>query len=161
MFDIGSLLVGGATGKGGAAAARAAQTEAAVAKAGLPAGMQSKTVAAAGSKTLSGWGGNLPSGFSRVDPAKTLAYEQEMGHPIVSGGALDQGVPGRYFASHAGRQAAMLHPNAPVGVSSAMCAQCVSWFSQQATFLGHPQFVADPFVLREFRPGGQILESPQ
>jgi hypothetical protein len=55
----------------------------------------------------------------------------------------------------------MLQPNKPIGVSNPMCGQCVTWFQNQARFLGREKVVADPFILRVFRPGGEILEFPR
>jgi RHS repeat-associated protein len=166
VFDLSTLLVpgGAATKTSRFTAAGAAQTRAAAAKAALPASLSKKTVAAVGGKktlTLSGWGDNAPAGFTRVDPAQTLAHEAAMGHKAVAAGARDQGVVGRYFASHGERQAAMLHPNTPIGVSNEMCPRCVTWFQDQATYMGREQVVADPFILRVFRPGGEILEFPR
>jgi RHS repeat-associated protein len=57
-------------------------------------------------QTLSGWTGKEPDPphITRAGPQDVLALQQQIGHPVKRAGARDQGVPGKYFASHAERQ---------------------------------------------------------
>jgi RHS repeat-associated protein len=127
----------------------------------LPRPLQSKTVAVVGeSQTLSGWA-KRPPGFASVDPEDVLAVTEEIGHPVRGAGAFDQGVPGKYYACHAERQAVILEPNASVDVSSPMCKDCVGWFSDYAVASGESQLVSDPNVTRVFLPDGTIQEIPR
>jgi hypothetical protein len=70
---------------------------------------------------------------------------------------FDQGVPGRYNSSHAEKQASVVAPNQPIGVSNPMCSDCVDYFQKLAKATGHPQVVADPNVTRVFMPDGRII----
>jgi hypothetical protein len=75
-----------------------------------------------------------------------------MGFPARESGALDQGTPRQYLASHAERQAALLNPNAPVEVSTSMCPDCQSFFQQLAESTGITQEVTDPLIKHIFYP---------
>lgn len=105
-----------------------------------------------GTQTMSGWADPVPEGISRVSPNDVLELQQQMGFPARQAGALDNGNPGAYFASHAERQMALLEPNAPIDVSSGMCSDCQSFFQALATYRGVSQQVTDPDGTRIFNP---------
>jgi hypothetical protein len=119
----------------------------------LGAAAGSKTVAVAGgTRTLSGWKGETPEGFSRVSTQDVLDLQEDMGFPIRRAGAFDRGVPGQYYASHAERQAALLEPNTPIEVSSEMCDNCQAFFQRLAEYTDTVQQVTDPIATRYFYP---------
>lgn len=70
------------------------------------------------------------------------------------------GTAGEVRGSHAEKQAAVLAPDKPVGVSKEMCADCQSWFRQRAVERGIPQFVDDPTGTRAFMPDGSVHMVP-
>jgi filamentous hemagglutinin len=87
-----------------------------------------------------------------VSPQEVLGFQKQIGFPIRRAGAMDQGVPGQYFASHAERQAALLKPNAPIEVSSPMCSDCQAFFQRLAEYSGVEQQVTDPLGTHFFSP---------
>ncbi|MGQ0778310.1 MAG: RHS repeat-associated core domain-containing protein [Pseudonocardiales bacterium] len=107
-------------------------------------------------RTISGWG-TPPPGYQRATPQQVLDLQQQIGHPVRRAGAMDQGVSGQYFASHAERQATMLHPNAPIEVSSPVCNDCQKFFQALAGDRQVPQVVTDPNGTRVFNPDGSVL----
>jgi len=112
-----------------------------------------KTFASAnGTRTMSGWADPVPQGISRVSPDDVLDLQREMGFPAREAGALDNGNPGSYFASHAERQLALLEPDAPIEVSSEMCSDCQSFFQALAGYRGVMQQVTDPAQTHTFNP---------
>jgi hypothetical protein len=117
-----------------------------------------KTVAAVpnGSRALSGWGNGADDAVSEA-----MKLSEAIGHPLRRAGGLDQGVPGRYFSSHAEKQLAAMHPNLPIAVSREMCDVCIPWFRDLARYRNESQVVADPFWVRIFRPDGHIVEIPR
>jgi hypothetical protein len=128
-------------------------------KAALP--KSNKTVSTADdAKTISGWT-NKPEGYTSVTPEEVLEHQKKIGHPTKRAGAMDQGKPGRYYASHAERQAALARQNAiNVEVSSPMCSDCINYFQKQAMYVNRPIAVVDPKVTRVFYPDGEILVFP-
>jgi len=89
-----------------------------------------------------------------------MQRSQNIGHSLKPAGALDQGVPGRYNASHAEKKMSILSPNQPVAVSRPMCPDCQEYFHLLAQYTQHIQVVADPQIIRIFRPDGSVIEVP-
>ena len=122
-----------------------------------------KTVASIpnGSRSLSGWG--RTANYIDADDAvrRSMQLSEEIGHPLRGAGAMDQGVPGRYYASHAEKQLAATNPNVPIAVSREMCSDCQVWFSRLAKYRNQSQVVADPYWVRIFRPDGHVVEIPR
>jgi hypothetical protein len=106
---------------------------------------------AGSTRTLSGWG-PAPEGFSRATPQDVLAFQNQIDFPVRRAGALDQGTPGQYYASHAERQAAVLEPNTPITVSSRICVDCEAFFSHLAEYTGVEQQVTDIYGTWHFYP---------
>jgi hypothetical protein len=69
-------------------------------------------------------------------------------------GFFDQGIPGQYASSHAEKQANMMNPGQPIGVSRAMCGDCINYFISSAQASGQFLVVADPNVVRVFKADG-------
>jgi hypothetical protein len=69
-------------------------------------------------------------------------------------GFFDQGSPGQYASSHAEKQAHMMNPGEPIGVSRAMCGDCINYFKSSARASGTFIVVADPNVIRVFKAEG-------
>jgi hypothetical protein len=122
-----------------------------------------RTVAsnAGGQRTVSGW--TEQAGFVNSNTAtnEVMALSRQMGYDIPAAGAMDNGVPGRFFASHAETQMAAMHPNQPIAVSREMCQQCQNWFSALARHRGQNQVVADPRWVRFFRADGTVVAIPR
>jgi hypothetical protein len=128
----------------------------------LGAKYQNKTVATDGEKTLSGWQGKTnsrPEGFSEVTPEQVSDYSSKIGHDLKPH-ILDQkssgGWSGKYNASHAEKQLAILRPGEPIAVSEKMCPDCVEFFQKHAQYTGKPQIVTDPTGTRIFHPDGSF-----
>lgn len=124
-----------------------------------------KCLAATGSgagqtTSMSGWAQPRPQGISSVDPQQIIALEQQMGHPLKNGGAFDQGTLGKYYASHAERQAEYLNPGTPIRVDKPMCNDCQSYFQALAQHRGQPILVSDPDTHRIFNPDGTVDSQP-
>jgi hypothetical protein len=121
-----------------------------------PSDFAGKTVASTRRhSTLSGWvheGENLP-GITEVPPAKVQSLAQEMQFKIRSAGALDQGVPGQYHASHAEAQQLVAAPAQPIGVDRPMCSTCQKMLQHTANYSDQPLLVRDPDHARLFLPG--------
>ncbi len=119
-----------------------------------------KTVAISeGHKVVSGFTEEPPEGFERAttDQVRELAHDLNE-YEFTNGGASDQGEVGRYYASHAEKQAAVLSPNKPIGVSKPMCLDCRKFFRELAKEKDKIQIVADPEKTRIFKPDGSIIE---
>lgn len=125
----------------------------------LPKRLQNKTVATdrAGNNTLSGWADKSDE-FINVSPQKVLEHQKIIGKEPKSAGFLDQGVLGRYNASHAEKQLIVAKPNTPIDVSRAMCQDCQEFFTLEAIFRNKPQIVTDPNATRIFNPNGTVEE---
>lgn len=118
-------------------------------------GRNNPTIAlsANGTLTHSGWKKRL--GFSQgTDQAMGLARNMGFEFPGVS--KYDQGVPGRYHASHVEAQMGALAPGRPMAVSNSMCSTCQDFLSRLAQYRQEIQVVADPYMTRVFYPSGVI-----
>jgi hypothetical protein len=122
-----------------------------------------KTVATTGKgeRAVSGW--SKRPGFVDGEAAtnEVMKLSEEMGYPSRPAGFLDRGLPGRYNASHAEKQMAVLRPNEAISVSRPMCDECIAWFQKLARYREQAQVVADPKWVRIFRPDGTIVEIPR
>ena len=121
-----------------------------------------KTVASDGSTyTLSGWADlGEDSIFTRVDPLYVKNRANEIEYQLKRAGANDQGVTGKYNASHAEKQLSIISDQ-PIGVSEKMCKDCRNYFQALAS-RGRKQYVvADPNYIRIFNPDGTIIIIPQ
>ena len=119
-----------------------------------------KTVASteSGQRTLSGW--TDKEGFKQATD-NVIRKAEEIGHNLRPHKLLDQGVPGRYNASHAEKQLSVIAPNEPIAVSRAMCSDCIPYFRQIAQTSGKVQIVSDPNYVRIFNADGTITELPK
>ncbi len=68
--------------------------------------------------------------------------------------ARDDGVPGRFYGSHAEVQMPEIAPNEPFAVSKGMCPECQRYYTAIAQDSGMIQVVADPYRVRIFYPNG-------
>ncbi|MHA6926134.1 hemagglutinin repeat-containing protein [Ralstonia pseudosolanacearum] len=129
----------------------------------LPKRLQTKTVATDGQvNTISGYGATLPKGYTYVDPAKVIQRAEEIGHDLRAAGAMDQGVPGQYSASHAEKQAIVNNPGATqVDVSRPMCKDCQAFYQAEAAAQNRPIVVSDPNSIRTFLPNGAVSVKPR
>jgi len=129
----------------------------------LPKRLQTKTVATDGeTDTISGYGTYLPDGYKFVDPAKVAQRADEIGHELRAAGAMDQGVPGQYSASHAEKQVIVNNPGAAqVDVSRPMCTDCQAFYKAEAAAQNRPLIVSDPNATRIFLPNGNVLVNPR
>ncbi len=129
----------------------------------LPKRLQTKTVATDGqTNTISGYGAALPEGYTHVDPAKVMQRAEETGHDLRAAGAMDQGVPGQYNASHAEKQAIVNNPGAAqVDVSRPMCKDCQAFYQAEAAAQNRPIVVSDPNSIRTFLPNGEVSVKPR
>jgi filamentous hemagglutinin len=125
----------------------------------LPKRLQRKTVATdrQGTNTLSGWA-NKSDDFVNISPEQVLEHQKLIGKEAKSSGFLDQGVLGKYNASHAEKQLIVAKPNTTIDVSREMCKDCQKFFSLEAIFRNKPQTVIDPIKTRIFRPDGTVEE---
>ena len=137
---------------GGSAALRRAQgnlTKARDTHAGLapPSDFSGKTVASTKPQsTLIGWaheGRDLP-GIRYVPPDQVQSMANDMQFKIRGAGAMDQGVPGRYHASHAEAQHTATVPGQPIGVDRPMCTTCQSMVQHAANYSHQPMLVHYP-----------------
>ena len=89
-----------------------------------------KTVASDGSTyTLSGWADlGEDSIFTRVDPLYVKNRANEIEYQLKRAGANDQGVTGKYNASHAEKQLSIISDQ-PIGVSE-KCVRIVGIISK-------------------------------
>jgi hypothetical protein len=121
-----------------------------------------KTTASDDLQTLSGWTQPRPDGFAGKSPDEIRAYSDQIGHDLRASGRFDQidrgGWSGKYQASHAEKQGALVSPDDPLGVSKEMCTDCQDFFSRHAQQRGRPQIVTDPKVTRIFWPDGLVDE---
>ncbi|MFC8957783.1 RHS repeat-associated core domain-containing protein [Streptomyces sp. NPDC057101] len=113
-----------------------------------------KTASESGGKfTLSGWSKRKPKSFTQVNVADVAAKLLEMGMPTRKHG-LDNGEPGRYYNSHAEKQAEIMNPGGSHMVSRPMCDDCVDFFSRLAKHDGQTRRVSDPDGVNVFNPDG-------
>jgi hypothetical protein len=101
-------------------------------------------------RTLSGW--TDQSGFvpSAAQVEQVMAQADAIGFTFKPAGALDQGIPGRYFASHAEPQLSILSDT--IAVSKDMCKSCRSFISARAVAEGKTFAVRDPSTTWIFGP---------
>ena len=118
-----------------------------------------KTVASDGSiNTLSGWKVlDENSEFTRVSTEDVINKSEEIGHKLRNAGANDQGVPGRYNASHAEKQLSIISDK-PIGISQPMCTDCQNYFKNLAISDGKVHITADSNTIRIFNPDGTVNE---
>ncbi len=116
-----------------------------------------KTVATDGTvATLSGWRDLGPdSQFARVSPAAVAEKSAEIGHNLRNAGALDQGIPGQFNASHAEKQLSLI-ADGPIGISEPMCPDCQRYFNALATAERQQYVTADPNTVRIFNQDGSV-----
>ncbi|WP_439329356.1 hypothetical protein [Corallococcus sicarius] len=111
-----------------------------------------------GTKTLSGW--SEKPGYTQTTEG-VLELSDAMKFPLRANKLLDQGVPGRYAASHAEPQMSVARPNEPIGVSKEMCTSCQAYFKVLASQRNATQVVEDPAVVRIFMPNGSVVVLPK
>jgi len=126
----------------------------------LPEKLKDKTVATVGKfQTLSGWSPKRSEAFTSVDPLDILKYSEQIGHPIKKH-KFDQGVPGQFYASHAERQAALLHSGIIEIHPHPMCPDCVAWFRRHAASTKKQWVVRDPKNINIFYSDGSLKQIP-
>ena len=171
VFGAGAHTIARTTAMRQAAAARtqaqhvaesqAAHTRAARVKEQLPATKRNKRKAVSSDRyndALSGWSKDRPPGFLDPNFEEVLQVTDEMGHPRTSH-YVDQGVPGKYFASHAERQMALNTKWPRIGVSKPMCPDCQGWFRSLAQYQRRDWYVTDPDGTWIFRTDGSVVTS--
>ena len=114
-----------------------------------------KTVAADGATSLSGWG-RRRRGFQKPNVNDVFNKQKEIGHPKKPHNR-DNGVFGRYNASHAERQEAVTAVEPAIGVSRRLCEDCHDFFIRLAQHEGREWYVTDPGGTSVFRPDGTRL----
>ena len=143
------------------AESQAAHTRAARVKEQLPATKRNKRKAVSSDRyndALSGWSKDRPPGFLDPNVEEVLQVTDEMGHPRTSH-YVDQGVPGKYFTSHAERQMALNTKWPRIGVSKPMCPDCQGWFRSLAQYQRRDWYVTDPDGTWIFRTDGSVITS--
>ena len=134
----------------------------------LPNKFQNKTVASSSvGDNISGWSTNkftkeMLSTYDRSITADAVMKEGTIiGHDFVSAGGLDHGVDGRYHASHSEKQNALLslaQSNGarivPIGISSPMCPDCISFFRNESVARNQSIYIVDPDGVHIFRTDG-------
>lgn len=113
-----------------------------------------KTVAeVAGQRTISGWTAK-PGYIQKTRQVMTRA--RKIGYQLPHHGR-DQKVKGRYFASHAEKQAYEVAPDKPIGIHPyPMCNNCQEYFRYLAQQSKKPQVVADSGATRVFYSDGTV-----
>ena len=116
-------------------------------------------------KTKNGWE-ELHSGYGQTRDPQQLTQEvmelaDEIGHPFPAS-SKDNGVKGRFYASHAELKPAVVAPNVPVGQSNVggMCDSCQKFYSKLAAYRGKVQVVASPDSINIFYPNGTTVVQP-
>lgn len=97
------------------------------------------------------------SEFTRVSTDDVINKSNDIGHKLRNAGANDQGVPGRYNASHAEKQLSIISDK-PIGISQPMCTDCQGYFKSLAIGEGKEYVTADPNYIRIFSPDGTVNE---
>ncbi|HIS63710.1 MAG TPA: hypothetical protein IAC14_16015 [Candidatus Scybalomonas excrementigallinarum] len=117
-----------------------------------------KTVASDGEiNTLSGWKKLKDNtDFIRVSPEDIIDKSQEIGHNLRNAGANDQGIKGKYNASHAEKQLS-LKTDKPIGISQPMCQDCQNYFRCLAISESKNFVTADTNMVRIFKPDGSVI----
>ncbi len=118
-----------------------------------------KTGASAGGKSnISGWT-TQPEAAATVD--KVMRESKKIGHKLRTHKLFDQGVPGRFYGSHAEKKAAALAHGKPIAVSSPLCSDCMEFFQAWAKYYKTPVVIAEPNAVRVFKPDGSIMWVPK
>lgn len=116
--------------------------------------IRGKTVAVVvGLRTISGW--SKREGYIQKTDEVMLRSNQ-IGYQLRKDKLRDQGVHGRYNASHAEKQAYEVSPNQPIGVSKPMCRDCRLYFRFLAQHVGELQVISDPNITRIFHSNGSV-----
>lgn len=118
--------------------------------------------------SVSGWKPlptkHAPLGYAQKTPEEVRNYCEKIGHNLQENGGCDQtnagGWPGKYHASHAEKQMALLKHNEPIGVSEVMCPDCQAFFRAHAAHTNQVQCVTDPDATRVFFPDGTVVALP-
>ncbi|MFP2896019.1 RHS repeat domain-containing protein [Corallococcus sp. 4LFB] len=106
-------------------------------------------------KALSGW---TPRPGYEQGTDRALQLANEMGYTFRPNRLLDQGVPGRYSASHVEPQMSVVRPNEPLGVSKDMCTSCQDFYEALAKYRQAEQVVRDPSGTWVFTPEGMVMK---
>ena len=102
-----------------------------------------KTTGSDGNHTLSGWSKRRPSHFQKPNVREVFEMQEKIGHPRLPH-FRDNGVKGRYLASHAERQEAVTAVEPAIGVSKRLCEDCHDFFIRLAQHEGREWYVTDP-----------------
>jgi hypothetical protein len=128
--------------------------------------VRAKTTGSDGVETLSGWepSNPRPEPFAYASPEEVRDLSQQIGHTLRPAGAPDQldrgGWPGKFHASHAEKQLAVVSPNDSIAVSQKMCPDCRQFFGRLAEHRQTTQVVSDPQGTWIFRPDGTSVHVP-
>jgi hypothetical protein len=95
-------------------------------------------------------GGPLTTAVIAANAALADPFGMGFGYTPTVDPARDWYVPGRFVASHAEKQAAIIAPNHPIGVRWNMCPDCITWFRMRSMVDQRVRFVADPVGLHLF-----------
>lgn len=111
--------------------------------------------------TMSGFGGPTalkpPQGVKQVPFTQVMKKCDKNGHELAPDIRCDNGVEGRYNASHAEKQMNVLSSK-PVGVTKPMCDDCKLYYQKEATQTGQTMVVTDPYKTRIFSPNEPMIE---
>ncbi|BDF97916.1 hypothetical protein AoKodu_02170 [Actinomyces oris K20] len=117
-----------------------------------------KTTSSDHVETLSGWSmKGRPERFQEPNINEVLAKQEEIGHDVRRAGALDHGVDGQYYASHAERQLSINAEEPYIGVSKVCCKNCQQYFSKLAQHEGRDWYVTDPKGTLVFGADGSVV----
>ena len=117
-----------------------------------------KTTSSDHVETLSGWSmKGRPKNFQEPNITEVLAKQEEIGHDVRRAGALDHGVDGQYYASHAERQLSINAEEPYIGVSKVCCKNCQQYFSKLAQHEGRDWYVTDPKGTLVFGADGSVV----
>ena len=117
-----------------------------------------KTTSSDHVETLSGWSmKGRPKNFQEPNINEVLAKQKEIGHDVRRAGALDHGVDGQYYASHAERQLSINAEEPYIGVSKVCCKNCQQYFSKLAQHEGRDWYVTDPKGTLVFGADGSVV----
>jgi hypothetical protein len=97
-------------------------------------------------------------GFTHVSADEVARQAGRIGHPPTEGGFLDPTRTGEAADVHAEVKHATVEPGVPKAVAKPMCQSCQAFHRKQAIFTGTTETVADPQMVREFKPNGDIVE---
>jgi RHS repeat-associated protein len=105
--------------------------------------------------TLSGWSSRISRAFTRVSTNVTAGLRNMFGM-AAKGSGNDLGVNGRYFDSHAERQAYALNPGSPIIVTRDPCAECQQFFSYASVYNQESYVISSPSGRWAFHPTGDM-----